>query len=1279
MDKRQGRSGWARMGGILCAAGCIVPAALWGRTVTETATAIADDGVSTVTVAFGARGEEDADADQALYVAWAAEDKGEDIAAWTGLRRVQVLPDEAGSATLALPAAAFAQGRPTVRAFIVASGAPYDHLVESVRATGTQYFDTGCLATPLTVASAVIRYNAFNVQNRQFGVSYDSGTDGLSFDTYINGGGNWASALSDGKGDWLNTDVPASVLSRLRFTLDAPARTHTVALADTGATVASKTRGSAVQNTSLGSVYVLAQHVCPTDDRADYASNCSLDANLYSFTMATGGVMQCDWVPCVRGGRAGMYDRVTKGIVWSATETDFEPAGANVSDALLEGETVLAAGEAAAFAAADPEAGAVWKGTASGIWDFAAANWTVDGTPGQAWTDGLAAILNVNAATFAVTLGAAVQPAVLRVEGGVDYVLAGSGLSGAGGLVKTGGGKLTITGTHGFTGDVLLAGGETALTADNDVSDVTTAALGNPRPDGGRTVVVSNATLRVMGKNSLASSGRSATPITMDLKLPNAVLEGPTNFALNVGSLYLSDSEIRLHGALDISYSYPGNVQGPFSGSWWGSLFARNIYLGGSRAFTLNPNDSADGNNGRLKSAWSIGFKDEQGTIDVPKLVAGADASDAVFNIPLAWISGKSGDPNAGYAASGFRKTGAGVLEFARADDQVSTGYSTYTGNVDIVEGTWKLSKGLASVSPARSSAFGAQRYAHTVTVHPGARIWLNAPDLMGQALAEPSNVTLVVSGAKLQQSQGVCNALGPTVFEDATLSYNGYPTDSNYQYRDENGEVRRVTCAWPTFAFPCGVAFKGTAAYSLPGTGGATVSFGGGTGGRPSDLWVDEITGQGVADDKADVTLNVRLVDMPIWYARTWKADGAWIVGTNAPARAFNMRKTGPGMLVLGDKESTTTGRVEVAAGTLRFATRARTYTAGTDFDYPAAKSALGDLTDPSRVALVVSGGAVELVSSDTFGQASCENESVFVVSNGTLRSTGAWANALPRLALYDATLEYDGGLNGGHYNAPYGTFIFARRVSWDGTRPYDLQPNGQANYFALGHELDAYAVVESNGAVTNLHGKVAFEVADITGDARADVTLGVVLKTQASWNNGTRWGATRFWTGLVKAGPGTLALNGADPEGKYYTEATRVEAGALLVDTAAFKSTNVLVAAGAWLGGTGAVARATLAAGAGLTAAPGQTRPLGLGAVELEDPSAPVVVNVPCLGDPAEVQHLRVPVANAAGGLATARFAAVVNGGEALPPGHTARAFVQGGVVYGTLSRTGLAVILR
>lgn len=61
MDRRQGGFGWARMGGILCAAGCIVPAALWGQTDTDpwpgdgvfTAATVADFGEAGVPFVLG--------------------------------------------------------------------------------------------------------------------------------------------------------------------------------------------------------------------------------------------------------------------------------------------------------------------------------------------------------------------------------------------------------------------------------------------------------------------------------------------------------------------------------------------------------------------------------------------------------------------------------------------------------------------------------------------------------------------------------------------------------------------------------------------------------------------------------------------------------------------------------------------------------------------------------------------------------------------------------------------------------------------------------------------------------------------------------------------------------------------------------------------------------------------------------------------------------------------------------------------------------------------------
>ena len=1246
-------------------------ATAWGRTITEVVPATSEDLIGSLAISYDARGE--GDAADALYVAWGETDAGGDLAAWPNVRRVKRLAAEAGTTTFTFPDDALLAGDRVARAFLVSSVAPYDHLVESLHGTGAQYLDTGFTVSPASRASVTFCLDVVKNQIRPFGISSDNGASLLSFDCYINGGGYWASAFKDGSGDWKGVSVTARADVRYQLTLDGPTKTYTVANALTGATLAtdSTQHDTTPTATSAGSLYVFARHGYWNNSNG--ADCCVTAGDLYAFTLASNGVAQCDWAPCTVDGRGGMYDRVSGTVVYSASGTDFSPAGENMSTALLDGETVLSAAAAVTVAGSlpDPTTGAVWKGTASGTWDFASANWLVNGVAGQTWQDGLDAYLNNNASAYSLALGATVKPATLYVQGLRDYTLTGNGLSGTGGLVKTGSGKLTITGLHDFTGDVLLAGGETILTADNDSAGVVQSGLGNPRAAGGRTIVVSNATLRAIGKNPLSGGGRTKDEPTWTVRLCNATLETTTNFPLNVGTLYLHDSAINLHGALDNDNRYPADeVDAPISAAWWGSLWARNLYISGTKPFTLNPSDAGS----YRKSALLLGFMGEQAEINVAKIASGADNTDALINIPIAWAASWSvGDS---HYASGFRKTGAGVLELGKSSDSIGAHYSTYTGDVDVVEGTLKFSAGKANVKPYRATPFGAHRYPHTVTVHEGARIWFATSDMMGQLLSIPSNFTFVVRGGTLKQTGGACNAFGPTTFDDATFDY-GWKQDPVDYYWTKNADGTlggKETIQWPTLVFTTNVTFTGTKAYNLPNNN-ALLSFGNGLE-NPAILHVDELTGEG--DSTADLTVNLGLIDLPNWYAYSWVGDKRLINASNpiqSPARALSVCKTGPGMLVLNNVSSTTTGRIEVAEGTLRVGTRGAV-------DWPATTSALGDLTDPDRVALVVSGsGVFELTASDVFGQAACVNESVFCITNGgTLRSIGNIANGLPRLDLYDANIEYNGGLNSGN-NGPYGTFIFAHRVRWDGTRPYDLQTVGTGNAFALGHEVDVYTTYENN--VTNLHGKVVFDVADITGDARPDVTLGVVLKTMAWWGGnaerGRTWGKTRFCTGLVKAGAGTLALNGADPDGKYYTEATRVDAGALLVDTHRFASTNVFVAAGAYVGGTGTVKRATFAAGAGLTAAPGQTAPLTLTAAELPGDGSPLVVSVPVAGALKAVTSVRVPIAKVTGALASATFTAVVNGGAEIPTSHSASAFVQDGVLWGTFSRNGLAIILR
>ena len=914
-----------------------------------------------------------------------------------------------------------------------------------------------------------------------------------------------------------------------------------------------------------------------------------------------------------------------------------------------------------------------WKGSISGNWNATDANWIIDGTPNQRWVDGTDALFNDSASIFTVAIpsGSTMSPGSTIFNNANAYTLGGAGgIGGMGLFIKRGNGSLTISGVnHSFTGDVMLEGGVTILSGDKDSPDIISGALGNPRA--ARTVTVTNATLKITGKNPFGGGGRSKTAIQTALKFYNSTFELCPNFAFSAGDVYLHDSSVIVHGG------YPTSNPG----GRWGSLAAENLFFSGTHPLTIQGN--VEGSGIAQTYAGMLLGKFAQATIDVPDITGNAD-TDVFIKMPVFRINANAaGDKG---FSSGFRKTGAGTLELGGRDGYSNFSNSDYYGNVDIVEGTLKMSYGAATYDFNRSSAFGAAQLAHTFTVHPGATLQLASSDLQGQLYAT-NRITIHVNGGILSQNAGVANGLGPLILENATLSYSGANSQNNfYVVSEDRTQTNNVPVVWPTFAFNGGVSFLGTTPYSLSngnsGNGVHSRFFFGTDDGRPSDLYVSEITGNGTADDTPDVILDARLEDAPPWYAATTVGNKRIVTGLNHPGQSLNMRKTGPGMLRLDNRYSTTTGRIEVVEGTLCIGGKMQSYEA--NFERPA-NTPLGDLRDPNRTALVLNGGMLWIINDDTFGQGSAVNGATFAVTNGTIRQSAGKANPLPVLDLYDATFDYSGANTGFHSDLavaqPWGTFIFSQRVRFDGTRPYNLQNRGGNCYFSLGWQSDSYqtpSTYNTSGGYIDQHGKTEFYVADITGDANPDVTIGVVLKFPCHWNGNqynTLYSKTYFRTGLLKTGPGTLRLNSADAT-HYYSEATRVNAGTLLVDTHTFNSTNVLVQTGAFLGGTGTVVRATIETGGGFSAAPGQTAPLTLNEVELP-PTGLVMIDIPLVGGQSNLDGYSVPIVTAAG-LEGASWNVTVNNGPA-PRGYNASAFVSNGVVYGRLVHKGLVVIVK
>ena len=337
---------------------------------------------TTVSVTFEAGESGD---DHALYVAYDVQDRGATLAGWAAYQRVGRVAADATSATFTLLPSLTGRGYGICRVFLVESTYPFDTLIEAIRQTGTEYVDTGINAGPTTFVSLDFQFdNVSTKQQRIFGVASDDGTSLFSFDTYINGGGNWASACCNGSGDWSATGWAASP-TRLTMSLDAATGIQFISNHITHAVTTLSHANSPRTKTAAGAITVFARRTF-----AGGTPQVHLFAEgglIYGGVISNDNALARNYLPCESNGRAGLYDTVSGTIFWSAAEnTDFQVGGDCVPCAPAADETLLAGSDPLDLL--NSTSGTFWKGSASGNWNGTDANWTVDGTPGQAWTDG---------------------------------------------------------------------------------------------------------------------------------------------------------------------------------------------------------------------------------------------------------------------------------------------------------------------------------------------------------------------------------------------------------------------------------------------------------------------------------------------------------------------------------------------------------------------------------------------------------------------------------------------------------------------------------------------------------------------------------------------------------------------------------------------------------------------------------------------------------------------------------------------------------------------------
>lgn len=240
--------------------------------------------------------------------------------------------------------------------------------------------------------------------------------------------------------------------------------------------------------------------------------------------------------------------------------------------------------------------------------------------------------------------------------------------------------------------------------------------------------------------------------------------------------------------------------------------------------------------------------------------------------------------------------------------------------------------------------------------------------------------------------------------------------------------------------------------------------------------------------------------------------------------------------------------------------------------------------------------------------GGASADTQVRLVVDHGTFRFiTSAGCHGpltIKDIVLDDATFDIQ---NAGmqrqikrkedktvdYYFYTYGIFYVKNSMVFRGTRPFVLEPIPELDTsgWESTQSINLFNAVRNDlrasGKEEDLKGTV-FDVADMTGDGNTDVTMAYHL-----WNGYTTNArdAAIEDSGLIKTGLGTLSV--ASVTNKV-SGAVTVAEGTMRVDGKLVTPSTVDVYPGAFIGGTGTVARVAMEAGSGFDAPAGQDKPL-------------------------------------------------------------------------------------
>lgn len=330
---------------------------------------------------------------------------------------------------------------------------------------------------------------------------------------------------------------------------------------------------------------------------------------------------------------------------------------------------------------------------------------------------------------------------------------------------------------------------------------------------------------------------------------------------------------------------------------------------------------------------------------------------------------------------------------------------------------------------------------------------------------------------------------------------------------------------------------------------------------------------------------------------------------------------KTGPGTMRLTGQNGTFTGSADIREGEVIldhddysntwFGSKTKTYLGNMSLD---------------RTITVWTNATLNLAQRNLFmmmnGNPLADDfRATIALRGGTLRQANNSCNAIPNLFVENGAFEHENGMGS------WGCISVAGTLTVRGNSPFALDEiaGGSNQLFVLGR--------------TN----VVFDVADVTGSPADDLHVGLALCRPGNEVENIALG---YDWGFTKTGAGTMRLSGNATTCRMNGSAALTE-GTLLVDASDTLTglSRLTVAAGAAIGGTGAVTNMTLAAGSGFAGAVGQVAPLTI----LGDMTLPstgfVDISVP-EGTP--LRSIRVVAVSATGALSgdVSRWQVRING---------------------------------